>query len=246
MNDDKVARRIAKLLRLAEHPNTPEGERQNATAQAAALMERYAITELMIARASGQPVTETPTKREYAYDGIYSFADASLHWNVSCAMGVKSIRVKLGGSKIKMYVVGFPSDLQRYDVIITSLLLQRSAALSLYLVEQRTVWSLMSPSEKYNAKRSFAVGFGVGAAEKIKLTVQRVHREAGSGAEIVLADRSQVVASHFQSLFPRAKKATRVVLTGSYERGKVAGSSADVGGARIGGSRPALTSETNT
>lgn len=239
----KLAQTIAKLRALAEHPNTPDGERQNATAQISSLMEKYAIDELMVEAAMGNTVPDRIIKKEYPFKGVYFYADSVLVQGIAKAIGLKAIMSKSSNTAGVNYVVGFERDFQRFDVLYTSALLQRDRALNRYLTQQSAVWHRLTASEKYNARRSFMVGFASGLADKLEAASKKVHeevvRERGSGAELVLVERKALVEKQFQQEFGRTTQA-RIKLVGSHTAGQRAGQAADIGGTGIGGSRGAL------
>jgi hypothetical protein len=240
----KMAAKVAKLLRLAEHPNTGQAERENATAQAAALMEKYMLDELMVARETGQVVPDKLIRKSYRYKGVYTAADAQLVWKLSSALGMKAIRTKLGSSEIIMNVMGFEKDFERFDTLLASAMLQRAAATTMHISGIGERWGWYTASEKYNIKRSFGIGFADGLGEKVREASHQVQqdvvRERGSGAELMLVDRRKQVDTYYKSLYPGAGKAKPVKTVSSYHAGHRAGRSADVGGTRIGGSRTAL------
>ena len=71
MTDAKLAT-ILNLKKLAEHPDTPEKERLLATEKMTALMEKYAITELMLRDDHG--TSDKIVRHDYSYNGVYSRA----------------------------------------------------------------------------------------------------------------------------------------------------------------------------
>lgn len=246
MTDDdqkRMAERVAKLLRTAEHPNTPPAEAEAAAAKAAAIMEKYAIDELLVAKARGAVLTDVLVRKEFNYKGVYFYADVALTSFLAEAMGLRAIYSKLGGSHVKVNVLGFERDYDRFKVLLTTAMLQRSNATNTY-IRTHPMWDLQTASQKYNTKRSFMVGFANGLAEKVKAASQQVHqevvREHGSGAELVLVDRKDQVNKFFASEYPRTGTGRGVKITGSYGAGVKAGQSMNIGGTGLGGQRKAL------
>lgn len=247
MTDDakrKMEAKVAKLLRLAEHANTPPEEAANASAQASAIMEKYALDELMVARLAGQSVVDKLHKKFYEYKGVYNFADAFLVSQLARVCNLKAIQSKLGGSHIKMTVLGFESDFTRFDVLLTSALLQRSTATNKYISGLGSRWDLQTASQKYNAKRSFMVGFANGFADKVaeasRHVINEVKAERGSGAELMLVERRDQVQKFVAQEFPRLRAGRGVKITGSHGAGVQAGRNANIGGTGLGGTRRAI------
>lgn len=241
----KMAAKVAKLLRLAEHPNTPEHERLSASASAAALMEKFAIDEFLVSQAGGEQVQDELIKKAYYYDGVYNVVNTQLVWRLAEAMGLKSIRTKLGGSKVRMDVVGWKRDFERYDTLLASGLIQLAAATNVYIAGlQGRGWQYLSASEKYNAKRSFGMGFANGFGEKVAESHRRVETEAvaehGASTELVLVDRKKQVEVHYARLFPGARTGRSLKITGSYSAGQAAGRAAGGTNTSLGGSRRAI------
>jgi hypothetical protein len=240
----KMEAKVAKLYRLAEHPNTPPEEAANASAQAAAIMEKYALDELLVAKAAGQTTSDVLVKKSYNYKGVYNYADAMLVWRLAEACGLKAIRSNMGGNRIQMNVVGFEGDFGRFEVLLTSAMLQRVNATNAYIRSLGGRWDYQTASQKYNTKRSYMVGYAEGLAQKViaahNQVVQEVKVERGSGAELVLVERKDQVEKFYAKVFPGAGTARGVKITGSYSQGRADGRSANIGGTGLGGTRRAI------
>lgn len=242
MSDDRMAAKVAKLLRLAEHPNTPEAERLNASAQAAALMEKFAIDEIMLARTkSGQePPTEKIVQVQIRTMGTYMRADTNLAHLLSQAMGMKSIYSQLHQTSAIIYVIGFESDQDRFRMFFDSCKVQRQAALAQY-IDRIDAWPLLSGAEKSKTRRSFLLGYGRGFCERLAEVHRKVEQEAaadhGTGTALVLADRKGLVQAQYNQLHPKVKQTRGLSVNGSYGSGVDAGRRGDVGQSKVGTGR---------
>jgi hypothetical protein len=141
-----------------------------------------------------------------------------------------------------VHVFGYLSDLERADILFTSLLVQMARALAAQPV----------PAYGGGAKawrRSWMLGYAsavvarVRAAEEAAVasaTADEGKAAGGQSAELVLADRALTVRRQAEHAYPRTRR-TRVTYTGNgYADGYREGQKADIGGAKLR-SRPAGT-----
>ncbi len=71
MADERILERVRKMLDRANHPNTPDGERQTCIAMADAAMQKHAIDQAMLDAAKKPNERRKPTSREFtAWDGF--------------------------------------------------------------------------------------------------------------------------------------------------------------------------------
>jgi hypothetical protein len=136
----------------------------------------------------------------------------------------------------RLHVFGYLSDLERADILFTSLLVQMARALAAQAV----------PGYGGGARawrRSWMLGYCTAVVARVKAaeeaavasasaTADAPGESAGGGrsAELVLADRSLVVRQQVASAYPRLRR-TRVSYSGSgYGDGYREGQKADIGG----------------
>jgi hypothetical protein len=101
-------------------------------------------------------------------------------------------------------------------------------------------------------RRSWLLGFATAVVQRVRTAEQHATAEAvspaaglGSRAELVLADRQQIIERNLGLAYPMTRR-TRITYSGSgYGDGFAKGSQADLGGQRLrGGSARALGPET--
>jgi hypothetical protein len=143
-----------------------------------------------------------------------------------------------------VHVFGYVSDLERTEVLYTSLLVQMAHGLA----ATRVPPTARSPRAW---RRSWLLGYSSAVTARVLAAEQRAASEAtgrdagagGTSTELVLADRSLVVRRHVQEAYPRTRR-TRITYSGNgYRSGYAEGERADIGGKRVRpGSGRALTS----
>lgn len=142
-------------------------------------------------------------------------------------------------------VVGFAADLDRVEMLYTSLLVQAFGELAEIRSEEviGTAWrpySEMTRAERAAGRtsfnRSWLIGFAVRVRERLEEAAQRARQEHDvPGTELVLADRRQQVAMAYEGFFPHRRKIHRTLGSANgYASGQAAGARADIGLTRVG------------
>jgi len=220
---------VRKLLAKAEAEGTTPQEAEALTAKAAELMARYGIDRARLGAL--HPETDKPGSKIIDIDNPWAQVRAHLLAGISGAMGCQCVLLSPKGSGARIHVFGYESDLERADILYTSLLLQmasglRQAARPAYVPSVRA-WS-----------RSWLLGFTtavitrVKAAEENALGAARAEDEAAGGPStaLVLADRSLRVRNELSTAYPVTRK-TRITYSGKgYSDGYSKGQRADIGG----------------
>lgn len=237
MSDTKIMDRVRALLAQAEHPNTSQAEAEAFTAKATELMAKYGIDQALVA-ARGE-VRESVTTVKITLDAPYAREKASLLGAVARNGRCRIVQHSYGRSVTHATLFGFPSDLERVQVLYTSLLLQAT----------RDVVRVEVPYYEQPAafRRTWLVGFATAVNTRLSAAERRAAQEAeqarpaatGDGGTrsvaLVLADRSQQVESAIADAYPKLRKATKRQLSGSGLReGYVAGNRADIGTTGVG------------
>ncbi|WP_370064327.1 DUF2786 domain-containing protein [Streptacidiphilus sp. MAP5-3] len=222
---------IRALLARAEHPTTPEAEAELARNRAFAMMAKYGIEQAMVDAAKG---TGTPTDRRITCEAPWAMERASLVNVIARALDCKAIFMPRGsGSGRVLHVFGYAGDLDRVELLYTSLLLQMASGLAAQHVpagQGVRAW-----------RRSWQLGFVGRVGRRLEEAERGAREEArgettatGRSVALVLADRQSAVESAFRTAYPRVRT-SRTTMTGNgYGSGWAAGGSADIGGRRIG------------
>jgi hypothetical protein len=214
-------------------------EAEALTAKAAELMARYGIDRALLGAL--RPETDSVGDRVFDLDNPWAAVKAHLLAGLAAALRCQCILLSRREPGSRVHVFGFLSDLERADILFTSLLVQMARALAVQPV----------PSYGGAAKawrRSWMLGYAsavvarVRAAEETAVASATSARDGAAGggppAELVLADRALTVRRQAEQAYPRTRR-TRVTYSGSgYADGYREGQKADIGGAKLR-SRPA-------
>lgn len=235
---------IRKLLAKAEGAATP-AEADAYNTKAAQMMARHGIDSAMLEAAGGGEVRDRIGKRRIAMTDPYSREKAQLATGVASAMGCRTVahRGAARGQVAALTVMGFESDLQRVEVVFTSLLLQATKD----VVRQRPpTWSRESTTA---FRRTWMVGFASAVYQKLLDAERGALREhddhaAHDGrpsAALVLADRRSLVDRAYDDEWGHLRKQRPQRLSGTgYMAGAEAGRRADVGQTRLDRTKRAL------
>jgi hypothetical protein len=228
---ERLLERVRKLLVKAEADGVTLAEAQAFTTKAAELMAKYGIDRALLA--ADQPETDRAANRIVDIDNPWAAEKAHLLSGLASALRCQCIL--LGGSRPgkRVHIFGFSSDIDRTDVLYTSLLIQMWQGLSGARIPD---WS----SSPRAWRRSWLLGFATAVIARVRETEKgavSVATAAGSPAAertaLVLADRSLIIRRQVQQAYPVTRTA-RVTYSGSgYRDGYYQGQRADIGGGRI-------------
>jgi hypothetical protein len=234
--------RVRKLLAKAEDDSCTPPEAQALTAKAAELMAKYGIDRAMLAAA--KPQNEVPSNRKILLDDPYATAKAHMLYGIACAMRCTGVQIRTAEG-IALHLFGFRSDLERVEILYTSLLLQMASqfrrAHPATAYEQRHIKAW---------RRSWILGFAGSVVSRVKAAEQAAKTEAeaanterqGPSVEIVLRDRSLAVRDALRAEYPHIRTSRSSCSGGGYRDGYAAGQRANVGGTSVrGGGQRALT-----
>ncbi|GAA3798470.1 hypothetical protein GCM10022226_17280 [Sphaerisporangium flaviroseum] len=244
--------RVRRLLDLAEHPNTGEEEAALASAHAAALMLRHGLDAAAIRRGT--------TGRVETIDGIeFEVSNRGGHARERCwalhlvcdALGCKGAQRWTGvkgrgirsAKRVTMTVIGPEAVLDGMRVLLPSITLQMEnqvrPALRRFTAAELEYVTAKDRRARAAAdfRRAFYVGFGSGVATKLRDRVGEVTEQVrGTGAELVLLDRTALVQAEFDRRFPGLRPARGTTLDrDGYDTGRKAGHHADLNDRTIGG-----------
>ena len=245
-SSDPMLAKVRKLLAKAEDPATTPEEAETYTAKAAELISAYGIDRALLAQSD--PDSDVVGDRVVVLERPYAQDKASLLATVAGRLrcqAVQRVRHVDGEKQVSLHLFGYGADLQRAELLYTSLLLQATAALG------RTRPPAGETVAAY--RRSWLAGFTTSVGRRLAAAEDRAARQAGESHEwpasgagsmaLVLADRSAHVEARIEQEYPALGRARRRTLSGSgAASGWASGQRADLGGTHVGrGRRNALT-----
>lgn len=231
---DDLLDRVRKLLAKAEDEGVTPAEAEALTAKAAELMARYGIDRARLGAL--HPETDRPADRVFDLDNPWAAVKAHLLAGLAMALRCQCILLRRPEPGSRVHVFGYMSDLERADILFTSLLVQMARALALQPVPA-------GGSKAKAWRRSWMLGYCTAVTGRVKeaedaAAVAADGESGGAGAAgpstaLVLADRALTVRRQTEEAYPRTRKA-RVTYTGSgYRDGYAEGQKADIGSTKI-------------
>jgi hypothetical protein len=242
-DDESLLAKVRKLLAKAEDPACTKAEAEAFNTKAAELIAKYGI-DSALAYADGT-LNETVGDRIIDLPDPYAKQKAQLLVEISTPLRVQVIFMPSASRGIpgfRVHMFGFDSDIERVEVLLTSLLVQSAYGLASARPES---WRPASASQLAAFRRDWLAGFGVkvrmrlAAAEKLAARSRDVVAEAagtgGPSTEMVLASRSSLVEAKVAGKYPKIiYKATRQPHSDeAFRSGVAAGARADLGTTRI-------------
>jgi len=231
--------RVRKLLAMAEGDGVTPAEAEAFTDKAAALMARYGIDRALLAAA--RPDTDHPGNRLIDVPNPWADVRAHLLAGLITAMRCQCVLLPARSGK-RVHVFGYQSDLERAEMLYTSLLVQMAHGLAVAVVppaaRSTRAW-----------RRSWLLGYTSAVITRVRAAEERAASDADSARDgggpstaLVLADRSLVVRRHCEEAYPVTRK-LRITYSGSgYRSGYAEGERADIGAKRLRPGGRALTS----
>lgn len=231
--------KIRKLLAKAEDPAVTPEEAEAYNTKVAELVARYGIDQALLAER--EPTSDVVGDRIIPLDPPYALDKADLLAGIAVVLRCKPIRRHRSTDpqgRHAVHLFGFGSDLERVDLLYTSLLLQSTHALASTPVP---------PGENAAAfRRAWLAGFTIAVVRRLRQAERQAQEEtsrtdSGRSVALVLADRTAVVVNAAREAYPRLGPArARVLSGGGYGDGHRAGQSADLGGSKLAGFRKHL------
>jgi hypothetical protein len=237
-----VLARVRKLLAKAEDPAATLQEAETYTAKATELMAAHGIERALLAAAD--PSLDVIGDRVVVLDRPYAADKAQLLGSVAIALGCRTVRrtrYPEGVKELSVHLFGHRSDLERAEILFTSLLLQAMQALA------RTP---VPPWDHPAAfRRSWLAGFSTAVGRRITQAERTAADRAeerfaarGTSTALVLADRTAAVETARDTTYPDLRTMAARRLSGSgTSAGWSAGQRADIGTTRLGGGRRELS-----
>ncbi|MET7460664.1 DUF2786 domain-containing protein [Nonomuraea sp. NPDC005501] len=225
---ERTLERVRKLLAKAERTDN-EHERATFMAAASALMAKYGIDALD----PGEP-RQAPGDRIVTLPAPWAREKARLVGLVAQAVRCRPLLIGRGDGGHQVHIFGFAADLERADLLATSLLLQMASGLG------RT----RPPAEAAAARayrRSWMLGFADEVYRLLREAEERAEADhldgnpAGAGTALVLADRRAEVERAVAARYPLIRVTVPRMTGTGYHDGAAAGRRADLGRTRVPG-----------
>ena len=230
MTGDPLLGRVRKLLAKAEDPACTPAEAAAFTAKATELIAKYGVDQALLAGARPDPVGD----RIVTVEPPYARDKAGLLATVALALRCRVVHLDRRGAT-RSHLFGHGPDLERVELLFTSLLVQAAHGLATAAV----------PRGEHPAafRRSWLAGFTEAVRARLRDS-ERSAADAAPGAELVLADRTALVERRRDEVYPRlARPGPRRLRGSGHARGYAEGRRANLGlDAHLGATeRPGLT-----
>jgi Protein of unknown function (DUF2786) len=228
---DALLDRVRKLLVKAEATGVTAAEARALTAKAAELMAKYGIDRALLA--AERPETDRPGDRVIDIGNPWARVQAHLLCGLASALRCQCVILPRTGPGTRIHVFGYTSDLERADVLYTSLLVQMWQGLAAAPLPDRVrsarAW-----------RRSWLLGFVTAVVARVRAAEDSAARQAAGPAAgtssrtaLVLADRTEVITRTLRHAYP-VIRTSRVTYTGNgYGTGYSQGQRADIGASRL-------------
>lgn len=239
-NEDPILEKIRAVMRLAEDPATPEKARENHMAHAHKMIAKYGVDQALLSAAATDPAEIV--KLAFTVRAPYARDRSSMVWKVARAMKIPAIRVFAGGKSQDFHLFGTQANLDRFELLFRSLELQMVMSMA---QTERTGYGPPPGTPKITWRKSFMEAYAKRVAWRIEYAEQLAAGEAqtasGTSAALVLKSESDRALAAYNRTYPTHTNVSRSTSTVGYAAGAAAGSRADIGGTRIGGSRRTIS-----
>jgi hypothetical protein len=191
--------------------------------------------------AAADPGTDKPVSRRVITQPPYAREKGNFLGEIVEAMRGRAVLSKQKGAdgeyQHSVYLFGYASDLERAEMLWTSLLVQATYALEAEDVE--VPWYVDNGAAyRRTFNRAWTLGFYDAACGRIRKHEKRAEEgavAATGGMELVLVSRAQVAERLRAEKFPGLKRARfQVSSSAGFAAGKAAGNNADIGVAKLG------------
>lgn len=237
---------IKQALYKAEDPRTPENEKEISRAHAYRLMAQMQISEADLEAHGGDGPKEEIQVREIwpSTPRTYSYEYATMMGRIAEITGAKGLvqkvyhtdatRTKRCGAHWIALIIGFPSDLDRAELLFRSVGVQCEQVIGT-TGPKHAAWSYMTASDKYNFKRSFIAGFKQQVAVRLKALYAEVADEIkGTSTALVIIDHKKLVEDFVNSTMNVTSTRARSYTSQGAGAGRAAGARANLGQAEVG------------
>ena len=170
-SDNALLERVRKLLAKAEAVGVTGPEAEALTAKAAELMARYGIDRALLAAA--RPETDHPANRVIAVQNPWARVQAHLLCGLASAMRCQCIILPRSRPGTRIHMFGYESDIERADMLYTSVLVQMWQGLAGAAVP---AWT----SSPRAWRRSWLLGFTTAVIARVRAAEQHAAAEASA------------------------------------------------------------------
>jgi hypothetical protein len=223
--DDHGLARVRKLLAKAEDPACTEAEAAAFTAKATELIAKYGVDRALLA--ATDPGVDPVGDRVVRVDPPYALDKAGLLVGVAVPLRCRVVQ-RRERTGVWMHLFGHASDLERVELLFTSLLVQAAHGLAAVPV----------PGGHHPAafRRSWLAGFTSAVHGRLRAAEDAaVAGGGGPSTALVLVDRTVQVEQRVSQAYPRLRTVGPRRLEGrGRHQGYAAGRTADLGGPRLG------------
>jgi len=243
MQSDVALDKIRKLLAMAEAEEITDQARESYNLKAAQLIARYGIDQARLDARQKHPASAGDVR--ITIDAPYALDKLGLICSIAIPLGCRVVSKRSttpGRPGQEAHLFGMAADLDRAQILFTSLLVQSTFGLAAARVP--------TYEDPRAFRRSWLAGFAAAVTRRLTAaeTAAKAHAAqedsttAGPSTALVLADRTALVERHLADSYPRLRQARTRQLSGSGGRdGYRAGERADLGGTRLTTTgRPAL------
>jgi len=218
MNDDSLLARVRKLLAMAEDPACTPAEAEAFTAKATELIAKYGVEQALLAAAD--PAVDPVGDRIVTVVPPYSRDKASLLAAVAAPLRCRIVHLERRGVA-RSHLFGHNADLERVELLFTSLLVQAAHGLA------------ATPVPLGDHPAAFRRSWLVGYTEAVRARLFEAEQSAAAaepGAALVLVDRTELVERRRDEIYPNLSRLGPRRLVGTGRRqGYAAGRTADLG-----------------
>jgi hypothetical protein len=214
---DPLLARVRKRLAKAEDPACTPAEAEAFTAKATELIAKYGVDRALLAAAD--PALDPIGDRVVPLEAPYALDKAGLLAAVAVPLRCRVVRKTRDG--VQVHLFGHAADLERVELLFTSLLVQAAHGLAAVPV----------PPHEHPAafRRSWLAGFAHAIGGRLR-EAEQAAEQAVPGAALVLVNRSDLVERRMAEAYPKLRTASRRRLAGGgLEEGYRAGQAASLG-----------------
>ncbi|MEU4574981.1 DUF2786 domain-containing protein [Nonomuraea sp. ATR24] len=213
---ERTLERVRKLLAKAERTDN-EHERATFMAAATALMAKYGIDAL-----DPEQPRRRPGDRIVTLPGPWAREKARLVSLVAQALRCRPLLIGRGDGGHRVHVFGFAADLERAELLATSLLLQMASGLARVRLP-----------DGVDAVRAYRRSWLLGFTDEVYRLLSEAERRAEdespvAGTALVLADRRAEVDRAVSAVYPRVRLSVPRTSGTGYRDGVAAGRRADL------------------
>lgn len=232
IDPDKKLAKIRRVLHKAEHPSCPPAEAEALTAMAAAMLARYGLDAARLAEAS--PGSDKVIDRTVLIERPYALEKVHLLGAVARALRAQIVYRRRYEApdyekQTTATLFGYSADLNRIELLYTSLLVQGAHAVA--------VTEVPSWDQPAAFRRTWWLGFArtvgarLAAAERESVSAATTAApESDRRLPVILAERSAAAEAAMREACPRIVNAKSRLLSGSgQDAGSDAARRADLG-----------------